>query len=84
MNRDASIVNVEKVSVNNFRVSYDFKLFISTPVQHWEKTCDISVINNDLTVPNVSCTHVSCTPTACLPITVASSLNTQAASRLYL
>ena len=42
------------------------------------------VINVDLTVPNVSCTHVSCTPSACLPITVVSSLNTQAASRLYL
>ena len=35
-------------------------------------------------VPNVSCTHVSCTPSACLPITIVSSLNTQAASRLYL
>lgn len=28
MNRDASIVNVEKVSVNNFKVSDDFELFI--------------------------------------------------------
>ena len=35
-------------------------------------------------VPNVLCTHVSCTPSMCLPITVVSSLNTQAASRLYL
>ena len=42
------------------------------------------VINIDLTVPNVSCTHVSCTPSTCLPITIVSSLNTQAASRLYL
>ena len=38
----------------------------------------------DLMVPNASCTHVSCTPSACLPMTVVSSLNTQAASRLYL
>ena len=37
------------------------------------------VVNIDLTVPNVSCT-----PSMCLPITVVSSLNTQAASRLYL
>ena len=35
-------------------------------------------------MPNVSCTHVSCTPSACLRITIVSSLNTQAASRLYL
>ena len=35
-------------------------------------------------VPNVLCTHVLCTPSACLPITIVSSLNTQAASRLYL
>ena len=35
-------------------------------------------------VPNVLCTHVSCTPSMCLPITVVSSLNTQATSRLYL
>ena len=35
-------------------------------------------------VPNVLCTHVSCTPSACLPITIVSSLNTQAANRLYL
>ena len=42
------------------------------------------VVNTDLMVPNVSCTHVLCTPSMCLPITVVSSLNTQAASRLYL
>ena len=41
------------------------------------------VINIDLMVPNVLCTHVSCTPSACLPITIVSSLNTQAASRLF-
>ena len=38
----------------------------------------------DLMVPNVSCTHVSCTLSACLPITIVSSLNPQAARRLYL
>ena len=43
-----------------------------------------TVVNIDLTVPNVSCTHVSSTPRVCLPITIVSRLNTQAASRLYL
>ena len=42
------------------------------------------VVNIDLTVPNVSCTHVLCTPSMCLPITIVSSLNTQVARRLYL
>ena len=41
------------------------------------------MINIDLTVPNVLCTHVSSTPSVCLPITVVYSLNTQAASRLF-
>ena len=41
-------------------------------------------VNIDLTVPNVSCTHVSCTPSMCLPITIVSSLNAQAASRLFM
>ena len=45
---------------------------------------DVSVINIDLTVPNVSCTHVSCTPSVYLPITIVSSLNAQAASRLFM
>ena len=44
----------------------------------------ITVVNIDLMVPIVSCTHVSCTPSMCLPITIVSSLNTQVASRLYL
>ena len=63
-------------------VSFSFVFMFS--VTTGTRVLNVGVINIDLTVPNVSCTHVSCTPSACLPITVVSSLNTQAASRLYL
>ena len=76
---------VEKIQEACFDAPYSFRAhrFESLP---WKKLeiPNLGVINIDLMVPNVLCTHVSCTSSVCLPITIVSSLNTQAASRLYL